>query len=155
MDNPFQRITNDLSEIKRLLENLSKQKPLPKPEEDLTDVKGAAKILNIAAASVYNGTSKKEIPHFKRGKKLYFSKADLLQYIKDGKKRTNTELKGEVNNTLHQQKNKHQYKGYTQSERVKKFTSTIDIDNITTEEAAEEAGNLHFDANEDLMNDKV
>jgi hypothetical protein len=155
MENPFQRITNDLSEIKSLLESLHLQTPPSPPEEDLTDVKGAAKILNKAKSSVYNGTSKNEIPHFKRGKKLYFSKAALLQYIKGGKKLTNKELKEEVNNTLHQQKNKYKSKGCTLPERIKKFTSTIDIDNITTEEAAEDAGNIHFESNEDSINDEV
>ena len=155
MDNPFQRITNDLSEIKSLLESLHLQTPPSTPEEDLTDVKGAAKLLNIATASVYNGTSKKEIPHFKRGKKLYFSKAALLQYIQEGKKRTNTELKEEVYNTLHRQKNRSDSEGYTLPERIKKFPSTIDVDNITTEEAAEDAGNIHFESNEDSINHEV
>ncbi|MDC1226199.1 helix-turn-helix domain-containing protein [Algibacter sp.] len=155
MDNPFQRITNDLSEIKSLLESLNHQKPLPTPEEDLTDVNGAAKILNIAKASVYNGTSKNTIPHFKQGKKLYFSKAALLQYIKEGKKLTTAELKEQVNNTLHEQKNKYRSKGYTLPKTVKKFTSSIDIDNITTEEAAEEAGNIHFESNKDSINDEA
>jgi hypothetical protein len=155
MENPFQAITNDLSEIKNLISNLYTQQPKPAPEEDLTDVHGASKILKKSVGTIYNQVSKNEIPHFKRGKKLYFSKTSLIQYIQEGKKLTNKELKDEVNNNLHQQKKLKNSKGYTLPERVKKFTSTIDIDNITTEEAAEEAGNIHFESNEDSINDKV
>lgn len=152
MENPFQLITNDLSEIKNLISKLYNQQPAAQtPEEDLTDIQGAAKILQKSKGTIYNQVSKNEIPHFKRGKKLYFSKTALIKYIHAGKILTSNEIKEEVNNTLHQQKNKYQPKGYTLEQRVKKFTSTKEIDHLTAEEAAKEASEIHFDINKDTL----
>jgi predicted alpha/beta-fold hydrolase len=142
MKNTLKKITNDLSEIKNLIVNLNNQPTKQKPEEDLTDHQGAAKILKKSVGTVYNLVSKNKVPHFKRGGKLYFSKKALLNYIYKGKVLTENELKNK-NST-----------NYTQSERLKKFTSTIDIDNLTTEEAAAEALNIDYHVNQHSIKDE-
>ena len=109
------------------------------------------KIFKKSVGHVYNQVSQKKIPHFKRGKKLYFSKESLLNYIKEGKILTSKELENLVNETLHNQKKRKKSKGYTQSEIVKKFTSSKDIDHLTNEAATEEASKIHYDANEEYL----
>ena len=78
MDNPFELIMNKLTEI----ENLIKQK------NGITA--GTGEILNLDMASAYAGISKstlykftstKEIPHFKRGKRLYFKKDEIDNWL--------------------------------------------------------------------------
>jgi len=144
MENPFQSITNDLSEIKYLISKLSLVQPKEEPEADILNIKQAAKLLNLAPATLYNKVNKKEISHFKQGKRLYFSKAGLISWLKEGRKLTKTEITKEVNETLCNQKKD---KRYTLPERVKKFTKTADLENQTFEEASSEAGEIHFNIN--------
>lgn len=53
-------------------------------EDDIIDVKTAAKILGLSTATVYGKTHRKELPFFKRGKKLRFSRMDLIAWLKAG-----------------------------------------------------------------------
>ena len=153
MENPFQLITNDLKEIKSLISKLQNQQTPPKqnPEEDLTDIHGAGKILKKAIGTVYNQVSKNEIPHFKRGKKLYFSKKALIKYIQEGKILTSKELESQVNETLHNQKKRQKSKPFTRSERLEKFNSSSDIDNLTAEELHKETSRAHYYANQETL----
>lgn len=148
--NPFDVILYQLQKIENSITNLSLTNPKKEPEEDLTNFKGAAKILNYAPGTLYNKL--KEIPHFKKGKLLYFSKTALIDYIKEGKKLTAAELVEEVNETLHNLKNHNKKTNRpTQAERIKNFTATAEIAGETIEEAAEEAGEIHYYVNKDKL----
>jgi len=68
---------------------LSEQEQSPKQEQDkLMSVQEAATFLNLAKQTLYGFTSKNDIPFIKRGKKLYFRKADLEKWLLEGKKIT-------------------------------------------------------------------
>lgn len=54
-------------------------------ETELIDVKQASIILNLARATVYEKTSLKLIPHYKKGKKLLFKRSELFEWIESGK----------------------------------------------------------------------
>ena len=150
LQNPFQLITNDLNEIKNLISNLYLVQTKPDPEEELTDLKGAAKFLKIAPGTIYNQI--KNIPHSKKGKRLYFSKKELISWIKEGKRHTISEIKEQVNQSLINQKNvKPKKTTYTLPERVKIFTETAELATQTIEEAAEEAGQIHYDINKNQL----
>lgn len=45
----------------------------------------AAKYLEIAMQTLYEKTMNKKIPHVKRGKRLYFSKVELDDYLQGGR----------------------------------------------------------------------
>ena len=145
LQNPFQSIANDLSEIKNLISNLHSVQTKVEPEEDITDVEGASKILKIAPGTIYNQI--KDIPHFKKGKRLYFSKERLISWIKEGKRRIKIEIIEDVNSIICKQNNK----DYTLPERVKIFTETAELATQTIEEAAEEAGQIHYDINKNQL----
>ena len=51
----------------------------------------AMRITGLAKQTIYGKCSKREIPHMKQGKFLYFSKNELLQWIRNGKKSTREE----------------------------------------------------------------
>jgi excisionase family DNA binding protein len=72
----------------------------PKKEKDVLNVDEAADLLNLAKQTVYSHTSKREIPHFKRGKKLYFKRAELLAWIDQSKRQTVAEMQTETDNYL-------------------------------------------------------
>jgi len=49
-------------------------------------LKEAASFLNLAPQTLYGFTSKNLIPFIKRGKKLYFQKAELEKWLLEGKR---------------------------------------------------------------------
>ncbi len=57
------------------------------------DVNQAASFLNLARQTVYSMTSKRSIPFFKKGKKLYFRQADLEHWLLSGRKMTQDEIR--------------------------------------------------------------
>jgi excisionase family DNA binding protein len=71
----------------------------PEPEQLLT-VQQAAELLNLSVATLYGYTQRAEIPVCKRGKRLYFSKQSLFEWIKDGRKKTLAETATEAENYL-------------------------------------------------------
>lgn len=74
-------------------ETISKQvESLP----EILDVKQAAKFLRLQLTTLYEKTSRKLIPHFKKGNKLYFNLSDLTAWIKEGKVKTTVEISGDA-----------------------------------------------------------
>lgn len=51
------------------------------PEQKMMTIAEAADFLNIAIPTIYAKVSKKEIPFHKAGKRLYFSKKELINWI--------------------------------------------------------------------------
>lgn len=66
------------------------------PQSETDDIgKGAefaSKITGKAVPTIYDLVHKRLIPHSKRGKDLYFSRSELLQWLKDGKRKTQAEI---------------------------------------------------------------
>jgi excisionase family DNA binding protein len=79
-----------VNEIKLLLLQQSKA-PASEPDELLT-VQDTAKFLSLSVPTVYGLISKGELPVMKRSKRCYFSKAELISYLKEGRKKTNSEI---------------------------------------------------------------
>jgi len=65
--------------------------------EELLSVKQAANFLNVAVPTIYGYTSRMEIPVSKKGKRLYFSKKELLEWVKEGRQKTRYEIEREAN----------------------------------------------------------
>ncbi len=64
--------------------------------EQLLTIQEAADFLNLTVPTIYGKVSKGELPVMKRSKRLYFSKIELLEYIKHGRKQTNAEIELEA-----------------------------------------------------------
>ena len=74
-----------------------------KPETSITEflnLKDAAKYLNLAPQTIYGLTSKNGIPFLKRGKKLYFKKSELENWINEGKHQSISEIKKELEGSV-------------------------------------------------------
>ncbi len=69
------------------------------PEIILT-VQEAAQFLNLTVPTIYSKVSKGELPVMKRSKRLYFSSFELMAYIKEGRKKTTSEIAAEADNYL-------------------------------------------------------
>lgn len=61
-------------------------------ENDILRPEAAAKFIDLALPTLYTKTSRGEIPHMKKGGRLYFSKKELLEYIQAGRIRTKAEI---------------------------------------------------------------
>ena len=95
-----QHLINDVEEIKHLLLNQSASpKPAPKElgaEKDFLNVTGVAELLGFKKGTVYNLTHKQEIPHFKRGGRVYFDKKEVDDWIRANRRKTVQQLKEEA-----------------------------------------------------------
>ena len=67
-----------------------------KPQDELLTVHQTAEFLSLAVPTVYSMVSKGNIPYMKRSKRIYFSRSELLGYLKKGRRKTNSEIKAEA-----------------------------------------------------------
>ncbi len=93
-------LTQQVSELKQLLlESRQPNTSISQPEQ-LLNIQQAAEFLNLTVTTMYTKVSKGELPVMKRGKRLYFSQTELLEYLKTGRKKSNTEVQAEAANYL-------------------------------------------------------
>jgi len=88
-------LTKEVSELKRLLIEKQEQLPTDQPEQLLT-IQEAAEFLSLTVPTMYSKVSKGELPVMKRSKRLYFSRTELLDYLKHGRKKSNAEIEQEA-----------------------------------------------------------
>lgn len=61
-------------------------------EDVLFDFLEMCNFLGIAQSTGYQRVSRGEIPHFKKGRRLYFRKSELVAWIESGRRKTNDDL---------------------------------------------------------------
>ena len=88
-------LTKEVSELKCLLIEKQEQPTTDQPEQFLT-IQEAAEFLSLTVPTMYSKVSKGELPVMKRSKRLYFSRTELLEYLKDGRKKSNAEIEQEA-----------------------------------------------------------
>jgi len=54
-------------------------------QEEFIDAQATAKFLKLTLSTIYTKVHKKQLPYYKQGKRLYFSKQDLREYLERGK----------------------------------------------------------------------
>jgi excisionase family DNA binding protein len=98
MDNPFQELYERLDRIEGLLVIVKDNKATESEDEEerLLNVREAARYLGDAVATLYGRTSKNEIPFYKRGKKVYFKKSELLAWIEEGRVKSQSQIMDET-----------------------------------------------------------
>ncbi len=75
---------------KKLAENLS--------EDKIGGIELAMKLTGKAKPTIYALVSARRIPHSKQGKRLYFSRRELLEWLQSGKRKTHAEIATEAAN---------------------------------------------------------
>lgn len=103
MNNPFELIEARLNNIEILLLDLKhtpKEQGEQKETDELLTVQDTAKLLSLSVPTIYSLIHKGEIPVMKRSKRCYFSKVDLINYLKQGRKKTTSELEAEAEQYL-------------------------------------------------------
>ncbi len=89
-----------LNELEVLIQNsvrkVLSENPVTEPNvpagDQYLNITQAAELLDLKISSVYGIVHEKGIPYHKRGKRLYFSKQELMDWIKSGRKQTLQEI---------------------------------------------------------------
>ena len=97
-------LTKEVSELKALLLRKSEQ-PTTQQQDELLTIQQASELLNLSVPTLYSKVSKGELPVMKRSKRLYFSRTELLEYLKAGRKKSNAEIEQEAKAYLLNNKN--------------------------------------------------
>ncbi|MCK9613287.1 MAG: helix-turn-helix domain-containing protein [Bacteroidales bacterium] len=96
MNNPFEIIEARLSNIENLLldlkQNDNKSQEAPDPDKPLT-IRQAADLLGLAIPTLYSKVSRGEIPCWKSGKRLLFSREKLTEYMQQDRRQSGSMVK--------------------------------------------------------------
>ncbi|RDI56277.1 helix-turn-helix domain-containing protein [Flavobacterium glaciei] len=95
MENPFELIMERLDRIEKAIENLKTANPVQVNNAPM-NVKEVSKYLNLSVSAIYKLTSTSEIPHYKNGKRLYFKKEDIDEWIFSKRIKTNDDIEKEA-----------------------------------------------------------
>lgn len=104
--NELPKAVSQLFDKLNSIENiLLKQGNNLQPETDqLLTIKQAGELLNLSVPTLYGLVSRQAVPVSKQGKRLYFSRADLLLWVKAGRKLTVSEIESQAGVFLAKQK---------------------------------------------------
>lgn len=92
----FEQMPDAIAEISyrlvRIEEMLTSDYYQRKEPSDVLNITEASELLNLTVPTIYSKVSKKELPYAKRGKKLYFSRRELTEFINEGRVKTTAEI---------------------------------------------------------------
>ena len=96
------QLYNKMNNIEALL--LEKSNETPTEQDQFLTIQEAGAFLNLSVPTLYGFTQRSEIPVCKRGKRLYFSKQNLTDWIKQGRKKTISETATEAASFMNKKK---------------------------------------------------
>jgi excisionase family DNA binding protein len=111
MPDAISRMSKQLDEIKDFLIEQGDMKPEPAPEQnELLTIDEASILLHLTKPTIYTKTSKGELPGVcKQGKRLYFDKQVLTDWIRSGRKKTSAEVEADAESYLNSKKKGQSY----------------------------------------------
>ncbi len=92
MENPFELILDKLNTIENLLKTVMKNDNGTVTITEVLNLNQAAEYVSLSKSAIYKKTSERNIPHFKQGKKLYFKRSELDDWLTTLKISTNAEI---------------------------------------------------------------
>jgi len=99
METTFETLPKAVNDIITRLDTIEAllQKASSKIEEEpiFFSVSEAANFLSLSIPTIYGLVQRADIPVNKKGKRLYFSKPELIEWVKSGRKKTNLEIASE------------------------------------------------------------
>lgn len=82
-----------LNNIEQILLNQDKGQT---QEDQILTIQQASEVINLSVPTIYGLVQRSAIPVSKQGKRLYFSKDELIDWIKQGRKKTAQEINAEA-----------------------------------------------------------
>lgn len=107
MENLFQLIMDKLNAIENLIKAKETNTIPSIGIEEILDLNKTSSYIGISKSTIYKFTSKRAIPHFKRGKKLYFKKSELDEWLTTHKVLSSDEIEKLASTYLATRKRKH------------------------------------------------
>ena len=93
MDNIVVITKTELVEIiQETLRGAKQDEKMPVQQNEFLDISEASNFLKMAKQTLYGLTSHRKIPYIKKGKKVYFNKAEVITWLNDGKMKTKSEI---------------------------------------------------------------
>lgn len=92
MENPFELILDKLNNLENLLKTLMQNDNGTVTITEVLNLNQAAEYVSLSKSAIYKKTSERNIPHFKKGKKLYFKKSELDLWLTSMKISTKDEI---------------------------------------------------------------
>ncbi len=89
MENPFEIILEKLNNIEKAIEKLNTQST---SDDVFMNIEQVASFVGLSKATIYGLTHERCIPHFKTGKRLYFKKSEIVNWISSTKVKTKQEV---------------------------------------------------------------
>lgn len=90
-----QAVSYLIEKVESLTDLLENQKAAPQKRLPI-EIDAACKLIYKAKPTIYSLVSKGLIPCYKNGKKLYFYEDELLNWVAQGKRKTQFELRAEI-----------------------------------------------------------
>ena len=87
------QLQQQLNNIEQILLNQEKAQP---KEDQILNIQQAAELIKLSVPTIYGLVQRSAIPVSKQGKRLYFSKDELIKWIKLGRKKTAQEIEAEA-----------------------------------------------------------
>ena len=105
MENPFEIVLNKLNAIEELLKQTIKDDKVSAAmfnavAPDVLNLNQASEYISLSKSAIYKKTSERTIPHFKQGKKLYFKRSELNEWLTASKVATSDEIEQEGRNYI-------------------------------------------------------
>jgi excisionase family DNA binding protein len=82
--------------IRNELKNYFEGQEEKEREDEIGGIELAIEVTKLAKPTIYGLVSERKIPHSKRGKKLYFSRRELKEWLTIGKRKTQDEIADEA-----------------------------------------------------------
>lgn len=100
MENPFELILDKLNNIENLLKTVMKNDNGTITITEVLNLNQAAEYVSLSKSAIYKKTSERNIPHFKKGKKLYFKRSELDHWLTSMKISTKDEIDQAANDYI-------------------------------------------------------
>ena len=95
MENPFELILERLDRIEKAITVLNYISEMPDSNQ-IMNISEIAVYINVAKSTIYGMTHRNTIPHYKNGKKLYFKKSDIDEWIFSKSIKTKDDIENEA-----------------------------------------------------------
>lgn len=67
--------------VNNAIAKLPRQNNVPDPNLELLNIRQVAELLHLSVPTIYGYTANATIPHLKKGKRLYFNRSKVMEWL--------------------------------------------------------------------------